>query len=249
MTTNEATNPKSEGEGISEDLSNTQSGEETTSTNNQEEEREEEENTMRRVSNSELKRKRLAYYAAKRTVDSLEEKRTATIKVIKTGRKEKIKVDKDTKEEEVVVVRLTDAQINDEKLKLAQLDLDLEVAADELKKKDFGFSTATKNKTENVKSKKQAYKEKKEEEKIRNVKALINRAVLNSGLTDVLELKKISGNGVKLNDVKLDLMKIVRKENKHGYPIKNVSQKTVEIVMAGLLSWDPQTVDLPFDFS
>lgn len=248
MSDSAVTTPKTEGEMISENVNKTQNGEETTTLTNQRE-REEEMNTIRRVSNSELKRKRIAYYAARRSVDSLETKRTAAIKVIKSGRKERVRIDKETDKQIIVVVKLTDAETRDEKLKLAQLDLDLEVAKDELKKKDFGFSIATKIRTDKVKSKKQEYKEKKDDEKNRDVQSLINSAALNSGLTDVLELRHLAGNGANINDVKLNMMKIVRKENKFGYPIKNISHKTVEIIMAGLLSWNPETEEQPFDFS
>ena len=77
----------------------------------------------------------------------------------------------------------------------------------------------------------------------------MNSAVLGDGLKDVLELKNLSGTGGNINDVRSKLMKIIRKENKEGYPILNVSHKTVEIIMAGLLSWDPAKADEPFEIS
>ena len=204
---------------------------------------------QRSISNTELKRKRVLYYAAKRKVDSREDKRTASINVIKTGKKERVKVNKQTKEKTVVVVKLTDAQIIDEKRILAEIDLELEKAKDDLKLRDFGFSKAVKNQTDNILTKKQAYLEKKAEEKIDTVKALVNSAVRNSSLQNVLDLQKLSGEGGKINAVRSELMKIVRKENKNGYPIRNVSHKTVEIIMAGLLNWNTESSDQPFDVS
>ena len=97
------------------------------------------------------------------------------------------------------------------------------MAKDELKKKDFGFSSATKTRTDAIMTTKQAYRAKKQEEKIKDVKALVNSAVINGSLQKVLDLQKLSGDSAKINDVKSELMKIVRRENKNGYPIKNVS--------------------------
>ena len=57
------------------------------------------------------------------------------------------------------MVKLTDAQITDEKRILAEIDLDLEKAKDDLKLRDFGFSKAVKIQTDILLSKKQAYVE------------------------------------------------------------------------------------------
>lgn len=218
-------------------------------TNNNSIESENKMENLRNVSRSEIRRKRFVYYGAKRSVDSKETKRDSIMKAIKTGRKERVKKNKATGEQEIIVVKLTPAQITDEKLKLAEITLELEKATDDLKRKDFGFSSATKTKTGNVMNKKQAYRAKKADDKIADVKALVNSAVVNSGLQNVLDLQKLAGEGGKINNVKSGLMKIVRKENKTGYPIKNVSHNTVEIIMAGLLNWDTETSDLPFDIS
>ena len=53
---------------------------------------------IRSFSSSELRKKRLSYYGAKRRVDSLEGKKESIIKTIKTGRKERIKKDIDSNE-------------------------------------------------------------------------------------------------------------------------------------------------------
>jgi hypothetical protein len=203
----------------------------------------------RKVSNSELKKKRLVYYAAKRSVDSLENKRMSLITIIKTGKKERVKIDKETKDKIIETVKLNTTQLNDEKRRLAEVDLELEMARDGLKKKDYGFSKAAKSKTDVTVSKKQAYREKRAESRIEDVKALVNSAVFNSGFQDVVDIQKMAGEGATLKDIKPRLMKVVRKENRNGYPIRNVSDKTVEIIMAGLLNWNTETSDQPFKIS
>ena len=90
---------------------------------------------------------------------------------------------------------------------------------------------------------------KKEEEKLNTVKALINSAARNGSLQQVLDLQKLSGEGAKSKAVKVEMMKIIRKENKNGYPIRNVSEKMMEIIMHGLLNWDTEKSDQPFDVS
>ena len=204
---------------------------------------------IRALSNTELQKKRLAYYTSKRRVDSLEGIRGSIIKTIRSGRKERIRKDKDTDEQIVVVIKLTDAQIIDEKRKLAELDLDLEIAKDELKAKDYGFTAASQRNTTTAKSKRQAYQDKRAEQKLKSVKALVNSAVINGSIQDVADLRTLAGSDAKIKDVKSGLMKIVRRQNKHGYPISNVLNKTVEIIMAGLLSWDPESSDQPFEIS
>jgi len=149
----------------------------------------------------------------------------------------------------VVVIKLTDAQIEDEKRKLADLVLDLEIAKDELKEKDYGFSAASQRNITTAKSRRQAYQDKRAEQKLKSVKALVNSAVMNGGLKNVADLRELAGSDAKIQDVKSGLMKIVRKENKHGYPISNVLNKTVEITMSVLLKWEPKSTDLPFEIS
>ena len=204
---------------------------------------------IRSLSKSELQRKRITYYGAKRRVDSLEDKKESIIKIIKSGRKERIRKDKNTDEQIVVVIKLTNAQIKDEKRKLADLVLDLEIAKDELKAKDYGFSAASQRNIATTKSKREAYQDKKAEQKLKSVKALVNSAVMNGNLKDVADLRTLAGSDAKIKDVKSGLMKIVRKQNKQGYPINNVLNKTVEIIMAGLLTWDPESSDQPFEIS
>ena len=204
---------------------------------------------LRSLSNSELQRKRLSYFGAKRRVDSLESKRESIIKTIRTGRKERIKKDKDTEEQIVLTIKLTDTQITDEKRKLAELDVDLDIAQDELKKKDYGFSAASQKNIKTAKNRKQLNRDKRAEEKLKSVQALVNSAIVNGSLQDVADLRTLSGSGAKINAVKSGLMKIIRKENKNGYPINNVPNKGVEIIMAGLLSWDPESSDQPFEIS
>jgi len=202
-----------------------------------------------RISKTELRRRRVLYYAAKRRCDSLEDKRKASMNIIKTGKKERIQVDKETNDKVVVTVKLTDAQIADEKRILAELVLELEKAEDNLKLRDFGFSKAVKNQTDDILTKTQAYRERKDEEKLNTVKALMNSAIRNGSMQQVLDLQKLSGDGSKIKAVKAEMMKIIRKENKNGYPIRNLSFKTVEIIMAGLLNWDTENSDQPFDVS
>ncbi len=221
----------------------------TDTPNDTEQNGEEKKIRIRSLSNSEIQKKRVIYYGAKRRVDSLEGKKDSIIKTIKSGRKERIRKDKDTDEQIVVVIKLTDAQIKDEKRKLADLVLDLEIAKDDLKEKDYGFSAASQRNIITAKSKRQAYQDKRAEQKLKSVQALVNSAVMNGCLQDVADLRELAGSDAKIKEVKSGLMKIVRKQNKNGYPISNVLNKTVEIIMAGLLNWEPDSSDQPFEIS
>jgi len=78
---------------------------------------------------------------------------------------------------------------------------------------------------------------------------LVNSAVLNDNLQAVVDVQNLAANGDDIMQIKSELMKIVRKENKNGYPIKNLSFKTVEIIMAGLLSWNTDKSEQPFFIS
>lgn len=202
-----------------------------------------------KMSNSELKKSRMEYYAAKRRVDSLENTVTNYTKTIETGKRQKVKVDKVTREKIIVVEKLTDVQIKDVKSKLAAAQYQLLVAKDELKEKDFGFSQATGAISDKISNSKQAYMKKKADDKIQNVKALVNNAVVNGSLQSVVDVQNLAANGGDFKEIKSELMKIVRKENKNGYPIKNLSFKTVEIIMAGLLSWNSAKAEQPFAIS
>ena len=202
-----------------------------------------------KMSNSELKKSRMEYYATKRKVDSLENKVADYTKIIETGKRQKVKVDKETREKIIVIEKLTDVQIKDMKRKLAAEKFQLMVATDELKEKDFGFSQATGAISNKISNSRDAYKQKKANEKIESVKALVNSAVLNGNLQGVVDVQNLAANGGDIKQIKSELMKIVRKENKYGYPIKNLSFKTVEIIMAGLLKWNTAVSDLPFDIS
>jgi|GEM_PF-6195949 len=202
-----------------------------------------------KMSNSELKKSRMEYYAAKRSVDSIENKVNNFKRIIDTGKRQKVKVDKVTREKTIVIEKLTDVQIKDTKRKLVAAEFQLMVAKDELKEKDFGFSQATTAISNKISNSQQAYKKKKADEKIESVKALVNSAVLNDNLQAVVDVQNLAANGDDIMQIKSELMKIVRKENKNGYPIKNLSFKTVEIIMAGLLSWNTDKSEQPFFIS
>jgi len=202
-----------------------------------------------KMSNSELKKSRMEYYAAKRRVDSLENTVANYIKIIETGKKQRVKVDKVTRDKTIEIVKLTDVQIKDTKRKLAAQQFLLMVAKDELKEKDFGFSQATGAISDKILNSKQSYKKKKAEEKVENIKALLNSAVMNGSLQSVVDLQNLVANGGDIKQIKSGLMKIVRKENKNGYPIKNLSFKTVEIIMSGLLKWNSDKDEQPFPIS
>jgi len=139
--------------------------------------------------------------------------------------------------------------MKDEVRKLAKVRFELDKANDDLKMKDFGFSKANKTVTDKILNQREAYKIQKQKEKINDVKALVNSAVFNSGFQDVVDIQKMAGEGATLKDIKPRLMKVVRKENRNGYPIRSVSDKTVEIIMAGLLNWNTEAADQPFKIS
>jgi hypothetical protein len=202
-----------------------------------------------KMSNSELKKSRIEYYAAKRRVDSREITVADYTKIIETGKRQKIKVDKVTREKIIVIEKLTDVQIKDMRRKLRAAEFQLLVAKDELKEKDFGFSQATGAISNKISNSQQAYKKKKADEKIESIKTLVNSAVLNGSLQNVVDVQNLAANGGDIKQIKSELMKIVRKENKNGYPIKNLSFKTVEIIMAGLLSWNTDKSEQPFSIS
>ncbi len=206
-------------------------------------------NMVARISRSELSRKRVLYYAAKRRVDSLENKVNDLNRIIDSGKRQKVKVDKVTREKTIVTEKLTDVQIKDMRRKLVAVQFELMVAKDELKEKDFGFSQATGAIFDKISNSRQAYKEKKAEEKLENVKALINSAVMNGNLQSVVDVQNLAANGGNIKQIKSELMKIVRKENKNGYPIKNLPFKAVEIIMAGLLNWNTEKSEQPFPIS
>jgi len=202
-----------------------------------------------KMSNSELKKSRIEYYAAKRRVDTLENKVAIYMKIIDTGKRQRVKVDKVTREKTIETVKLTDVQIKDVKSKLVSTEFQLLVAIDELKQKDFGFSKATGAITEKIVSSKHAYIQKKADEKVEDVKALVNRAVMNGGLQSVLDVQILAADAGDIKRIKSELMKIVRKENENGYPIRSLSVKTVNIIMAGLLNWNAEKSELPFSIS
>ncbi|MEB2296500.1 MAG: hypothetical protein OZ930_08265 [Ignavibacteria bacterium] len=170
-------------------------------------------------------------------------------RIIDSGKRQKVKVDKVTREKTIVTEKLTDVQIKDMRRKLVAVQFELMVAKDELKEKDFGFSQATGAIFDKISNSRQAYKEKKAEEKLENVKALINSAVMNGNLQSVVDVQNLAANGGNIKQIKSELMKIVRKENKNGYPIKNLPFKAVEIIMAGLLNWNTEKSEQPFPIS
>jgi hypothetical protein len=200
-----------------------------------------------KVSKTAYRKIKLQYYGSKRRMESLNTKRAALFKIIDTGKKEVARISKDNKEQTTAIIKLTAAQIRDEKRKLAELENDLAIAKNDFKQKEFDFLKGANTKRGNAKSQRIAYKQKQFSKKEAIIQTLINRAVLTGSQNDVLALRTLSGQNI--NKIKSSMLKIVRKQNGGGYPINNIPNKTVEKIINGLLNWVPAKTDEPFDIS
>jgi hypothetical protein len=181
-----------------------------------------------------------AYAAKFRQVKSLKNKEKALGWVIRTGKETIKKKDKTTGVYTETVRNLSPGQIANRKVRKAAVGFYLTVAEAELKTLGSGVLFQSAKTKGFIKSQKKGFKEKQNNQKLAELKRLLNKAVSNGSASDLNEIKDqlVNYNVANKESFKRKLLGIINKNKTNFIPTTNISVIHMNTILEAIQNWD-----------